>query len=194
MIKINKFLFYLAIFSILFLNGCRTISPPAEVATKKLSNVTPFKASKLLVVIPLNLELSKPIKSNNVIGKSYIGFAENLEKELISHGVEAKVITSIDRVPVIDQEKKYDHIGILTLQSMYSSVRYGNRSRVWQLTIQQRDNTPERLPTALQSTVFVSDYVDCYLFQITVADNKAECRTKIVEFIIEQFRLSGILI
>ncbi len=194
MIKINKFLFFLAIFSILSLNGCRTISPPAEVATKKLSNVTPIKASKLLVVIPLNLEMSKPIKSNNVIEKSYISFAENLEKELIKHGVEAKVITSIDRVPVIDQEKKYDHIGILTLQSMYSSTSYGNRSRVWQLTIQQRENNPERLPTALQSTVFVSDYVGCYLFQITVADNKAECRTKIVEFIIEQFKLSGILI
>lgn len=103
-------------------------------------------------------------------------------------------MTSIDRVPVIDQEKKYDHIGVLTLQSMYSSVRYGNRCRVWQLTILQRDNTSERLPSALQSTVFVSDFVGCYQFQIIVADNKAECRTKIVEFILEQFKLSGILI
>jgi hypothetical protein len=192
--KINKSLFYLAIFSILFLNGCRTISPPAEVAVKKLSSVTPIKASKLLVVIPLNLELSKPIKSNNVIGKSYIDFAEDLEKELNNHGVEAEVITSVDRVPVIDQEKKYDHIGILTLQSMYSSVSYGNRSRVWELKVQQRDSTQERVLATLQSTVFVSDFVGCYLFQVTVADNKAECRTKIVEFIIEQFKLSGVVV
>ena len=105
MIKINKSILYLALLSIVFLNGCRTISPPEEVTTKKLSNVTPIKASKLLVVIPLNLELSKPIKSNNVIGKSYNSFAENLEKELTKLGVEAKVITSVARVPEIDTEK-----------------------------------------------------------------------------------------
>ena len=184
MIKINKSILYLALLSILFLNGCRTISPPEEVTTKKLSNLTPIKASKLLVVIPLNLELSKPIKSNNVIGKSYNSFAENLEKELTKLGVEAKVITSVARVPEIDTEKKYPHIGVLTLQSMYSSVSHGNRSRVWQLTIQQRDDTAARALTDLQTTVFVSDFVGCYLFQVTVADNKAECRTKIVEFII----------
>ena len=76
---------------------------------------------------------------------------------------------------------------------MYSSASYGNRSRVWQLTIQQRDDTAARALTDLQTTVFVSDFVGCYLFQVTVADNKAECRTKIVEFIINQFKLSGTL-
>lgn len=192
MSKTNPILFYLCLFLVVLLNGCRTIPPPAEVKTEKISNTSPTKASDLLVIISVNLEVSKSFTFRK-IRKSYTDFALHLESELIKHGIKAKVITSSERNLTIDPEKQHEHVGVLALQSMYTSSGHGDSSRVWLLSTLQRDNSTEKKLMSLYTTSFVSDFEGCYVIQATVADNKAECRAKIVEFIIEHFKQSGIL-
>lgn len=190
--KPSRTLLSLCIALTLLLNGCRTIPPPAEVTTEKFSNIIPRKATDLLVIISVNLETSKSL-SYRKVRKSYVDFASHLESELTNRGIRAKVSTSSERILTIDSEKKYEHVGILALQSMYSSSSYGDSSRVWLLSTFQRDSSFEKKLLPVYTTSFASDFEGCYVIQATVADNKAECRTKIVEFIIDHFKQSGIL-
>ena len=192
MSKTNPILLYLCIFLAVLLNGCRTIPPPAEVKREKISNVSPTKAADLLVIVSVNLEVSKSL-SYRKVRKSYTDFASHLESELVKNGVKAKVITSSERTLTIDPEKQYEHVGILALQSLYTSSSYGDSSRAWLLSTLQREKSTEKKLISLYTTSFVSDFEGCYVIQATVADNKSECRAKIVEFVIDHFKQSGIL-
>jgi hypothetical protein len=181
----------LACTAVLALSACRTIDPPAYVNTRKIEGTTPKKASRLVVIIDLALEASQSLA--RAPKRTYEDFAAHLQQELTKHGIEPRVVLNTERVLEVNADKHYDHAAILKLQSMYSSSTQGNRSRQWTLTILQRDTPQATRLRPLQVTQFVSDYEGCYQVQVTIQDNKAECRAKIVEFFVQQLQSSGIL-
>jgi len=181
----------LACTAVLTLSGCRTIDPPAYVSTRKVEGAAPTKASKLLVVVDLALETSQSLGRPS--RKSYETFAAHLQQELVQRGLDARVVLNSEPVLSVDADKHYDHAAILRLQSMYSSSTYGNRSRQWTLTVLQRDTLQATRLKPLQETRFVSDYEGCYQVQVTVRDNKEECRAGIVQFFVQQLQSAGVL-
>ena len=177
--------------AILVLGGCRTIDPPAYVDTRKIEGTTPTKASKLVVIVDLALEVSGSMPHRSY--GPYERFAAHLQEELVKRSLDARVVLNKERVLAVDADKHYDHAAILRLQSLYSSSTYGNSKREWALTVLQRDPPDATRLKPLQVTRFVSDYEGCYQVQVTVHDNKAECRARIVEFFVQQLQSSGIL-
>jgi hypothetical protein len=182
------------------LAGCTHVAPPYTINVARMPQVQPQRASSVGILLDTQLEATAGGGGANT-GPDftppgfYQGFVEDLEAGLSARwpDVRFKVKLSTSRVPQLAGDVPFTHTAIMRLNGMVMSSRYGASGRNWNLLVMQRRAPDSPIFNGLMSAQFGANFAPCYVKQITISDNKVQCRTEIVTYIGDLLRQSEIL-
>lgn len=144
------------------------------------------KATDMVIVLDTRLEwATNPFASDQVEYPphlEYTRFADALQADLSSRwpDVAFSVVHSTRPEPDLTPHKGRSHVVVMSLRSLITSSKYGNKGRTWHLTVLQAQGKDQQLYSPLMRAKFNADFTTCYLKQFVLVDNKPQCRQEIL--------------